>query len=826
MTMFALLIGLLAVPALFCMISGLRFPLKSQDKTVIAQKRWKYARMASRLLVMSWTVYGIAVWSYLPRYLSPQVDAAAAAILQNGSLLYFARFLFANLLGLLAFLPLALAYLLYLSAFAWSDRRIRQEDFALSGTIRLLLFEGGRTLLPYAVLFLFVVSGVMPLIAVRRTILHFNSLIAFVMVGSCSLVYFKSFNIVKRIMKAVVPIRDAVLEQRVSELADAAGVKAGKLFRLRTFGYPYAQGYALINHDICLSDHVLDVFAPAERDAVIAHELGHLKHLRVLIVKRFAVYLAMVATFLFLLPLGDVYFYDNALSFLVKFALIYGCLLLMIRLNKSSRGYELEADKFSASVVGNEVFVKAMEKLHEVNFLPRWFDEKKKENMSHPSLEMRINAVAQSNDLSADRQKDRGIETESGDERVFAGRFSMKKKVIITGAALLIFVFGFLSGAVWMSTRFVNSMSVGSLGPDKEELPSFNAGDQLWAYQFFGGMYKNEEQLKPVPQGKGVLQIKITRDELPTVGVGCKLFLNGKFKTSEQITNAGGMLSFNLPEGEWYINGMQCSRWTNKPEGEFMLVSPGQRSLNKDKGEFFPGFGDPGKKVTVNAKTPDNPQVSLLLNQRVALLWPKKMGQKQEASIAKTKISWQPYPKATDYLVKVHHVTRSGSSTTYMPVIRKRVTGTTSFPLSQLAHARDATAKEEYAVTIEAYGPNGDFLSENQSFDGTFTLTDGNVLVEDKQGVYGSANQDTVNFVYRENKIIESAETMIREKMYDQAEALLSKVTENDLQGKKYLTMGYLFASRNDCKKAKALFDEAQRKGVDCIPDEYRIKCK
>ncbi len=409
MTIFLLLIGLLAVPALFCVVNGLvRFPLKSQDKAVIAQKRWKYARLAARLLVISWTVYGIVVWSYLPLYVSPQVDEAAATILHVGTLIYFSHFLFANLLGLLAFLPLALAYLLYLLAFAWSDRRIRQEDFPLGGAVRVALFEGTRALLPYAILILFVVSGVMPLIAVRASIVHFNWLIAFVTVASCSFIYFKSFDIMKRIMKTVVPLRDAVLEKRVAELADVASVKAGKLFRLRTFGYPYAQGYALKNRDICLSDHVLDVFDPAERDVVIAHELGHLKHLKALIAKRFAVYLALVVTLLFLFPLGDAYFFDNALSYLVKFVLLYGCLLLMIRMNKSSRGYELEADKFSASVVGNEMFVKAMEKLHEVNFLPRRFDENGREQMSHPSLEMRTSAVAQSGDLSADRRKAKG----------------------------------------------------------------------------------------------------------------------------------------------------------------------------------------------------------------------------------------------------------------------------------------------------------------------------------------------------------------------------------------------------------------------------------
>jgi hypothetical protein len=145
--------------------------------------------------------------------------------------------------------------------------------------------------------------------------------------------------------------------------------------------------------------------------------------------------------------------------------------------------------------------------------------------------------------------------------------------------------------------------------------------------------------------------------------------------------------------------------------------------------------------------------------------------------------------------------------------------------LSRLAHARDAS-KNEYAVTVEAYTANGAFLSESQSFDGTFTLTDGNALLEDEQGVYGSADQDVIDTVYREKKILDSAETMIKEKMYGQAEALLAKVTVNDLQGKKQLMAGYLFASRGDCKQAKASFEEAQRKGVDCVPEEYQGKCK
>ena len=127
---------------------------------------------------------------------------------------------------------------------------------------------------------------------------------------------------------------------------------------------------------------------------------------------------------------------------------------------------------------------------------------------------------------------------------------------------------------------------------------------------------------------------------------------------------------------------------------------------------------------------------------------------------------------------------------------------------------------------MEAYGENGEFLSESQSFDGTFTLTDGNVLVEDMHDTLGSTDQETLDSLYRDRKILDTAETLIKEKMYDQAEALLNKVNVVDLQGKKLLLAGYLHASKGDCKKAQLSFDVAEKKGEACIPDEYKGNCK
>ncbi len=54
----------------------------------------------------------------------------------------------------------------------------------------------------------------------------------------------------------------------------------------------------------------------------------------------------------------------------------------------------------------------------------------------------------------------------------------------------------------------------------------------------------------------------------------------------------------------------------------------------------------------------------------------------------------------------------------------------------------------------------------------------------------------------------------------------LNKVNVDGLQGKKLLLTGYLHASKGDCKKAQLSFDVAQKKGEECVPDEYKSNCK
>jgi hypothetical protein len=397
----------------------------------------------------------------------------------------------------------------------------------------------------------------------------------------------------------------------------------------------------------------------------------------------------------------------------------------------------------------------------------------------------------------------------------------MKKRLVFAGAGIVIFVMGFLSGAVWMSNKFIGSLNMSP--PDREEMPAiYSEGEALWAYQYFGGQFTSEEKLKPLLAGKGIL----THEDHPAAGVRCKLSLNGKFKSPELVTDENGILSVSLPEGAWQLNSMQCSSWKNKPAGDYMLVLPGQRKIGQNQAAFFSALEGKGMPVTVSRNPPKTPQVSLLLNQMVEVVWPERSGTKQGATLKKSAVSWKPYPRATDYVVKVHRVTRKERSSTFMPIMDKKVSGATSLALSRLTHARDASAKEEYAVTVEAYADNGEFLAESRSFDGTFTLKDGNVLVEQLPGILEPEDEGVIEGIYRDRKILDAAEALIKEKLYGQAEEVLKKVTTKELEGKKSLMTGYLAASQGDCTKARAAFGEARKKGEDCIPDEYQKKCK
>ncbi len=401
---------------------------------------------------------------------------------------------------------------------------------------------------------------------------------------------------------------------------------------------------------------------------------------------------------------------------------------------------------------------------------------------------------------------------------------AVKKTLILIGSGILIFIFGFLSGSFWTSNKFISSFEV-RLHDKEEYSDTYSSDEAFWGYKFYGGMPEREDKLKHTPEGDGYFLVKFLYDGKPAAGIKCKIVLNRKYKTSPLETDQNGIITLRLPEGNWQVNSIQCSSWKNKPAGEYMLVSPGERRIESGLGEFL-SVDAKGKEITVRNTTPDSPQLALLINPRVEIIWPDKNKPKQNVTVAHSNIDWQPYLKASQYVVRIHRVTREGRSTTFMPIVYKKVSGRHTLSFSEIPHSRDPAAKEEYAVSVEAYAESGEFLSESQNFNGTFSFTDGSVLVENQRDISSTADQGKIDSLYQGSKTLQAAEALIKEKMFDQAQVLLNKVKIDDLQGKKELMTGYLYATKGDCMKAQIAFDNTRGKGEDCIPEEYKGNCK
>src|SRR6185295_17656777 len=68
------------------------------------------------------------------------------------------------------------------------------------------------------------------------------------------------------------------LRDRIVELAEKAGVKIGQIYLLPTGKGQMANAFAASGNNLLLTDCLIKGLTEREMDAVIAHELTHLKH--------------------------------------------------------------------------------------------------------------------------------------------------------------------------------------------------------------------------------------------------------------------------------------------------------------------------------------------------------------------------------------------------------------------------------------------------------------------------------------------------------------------------------------------------------------------
>lgn len=176
------------------------------------------------------------------------------------------------------------------------------------------------------------------------------------------------------------PLNDPALVGRIEALLSRCGFKAQGLYvmdgsRRSSHGNAYFTGFGSAKR-IVLFDTLLSRLAPAEVEAVLAHELGHFKRRHVW--KRVAVLFTLSLVLLWILGqlIGEAWFYTGlhvrphgTATALILFVLVVPVFTFLLQPLTSlySRMHEFEADAYAASHASAGALVKALIKLYHDN---------------------------------------------------------------------------------------------------------------------------------------------------------------------------------------------------------------------------------------------------------------------------------------------------------------------------------------------------------------------------------------------------------------------------------------------------------------------------
>ena len=176
------------------------------------------------------------------------------------------------------------------------------------------------------------------------------------------------------------PLADASLKERIERLLDRCGFKVGGLMvmdgsRRSSHGNAYFTGFGKTKR-IVFFDTLLERLAPAEVEAVLAHELGHfkLKH----VIKRMVWTFAASLAFLWVLAqlMTQAWFYSGlgveaqstAMALLLFFIVVPQFTFLLSPLSSYySRKHEFEADHYATQHATAADLITALVKLYKDN---------------------------------------------------------------------------------------------------------------------------------------------------------------------------------------------------------------------------------------------------------------------------------------------------------------------------------------------------------------------------------------------------------------------------------------------------------------------------
>ena len=273
-------------------------------------------------------------------------------------------------------------------------QRVRGLDFPLSGIVVDAFI--GRLWLTLPAALLWTGFQTMPLMKHRHTLVP----MAFAIAGIFSLLAIQIFWLRKRTKETFTPhaVSVGALRDRAFTLAEKAGITLRQIYVFPMARWRLANAYASEQNTLLLTDWLLRHLSTREVDAVIAHELAHMK-------RGHASKQALLLMVLWAAPIVWFRLHDTMpdLAWVVFWFLASWHLTLLIS-GLVSRRHEREADAQGIAIGQDpEAFISALARIGQLNAMPHELSRLDENFSTHPSTRRRVEAVAQVAALNKER---------------------------------------------------------------------------------------------------------------------------------------------------------------------------------------------------------------------------------------------------------------------------------------------------------------------------------------------------------------------------------------------------------------------------------------
>jgi Zn-dependent protease with chaperone function len=263
--------------------------------------------------------------------------------------------------------------------------------------------------------------------------------------------------------RALQPLDNGVVRDRVFELARLAGVKMNQVYLWQTKHDRSANAAAAVGNKVLITDYLLQNMSKRQVDYIVAHELAHLRHRHPGAGRRGGGLVWVVIVLIYM----AFFVGQNAVEgvpevqpvFETLFQCKYGFLLALLlgmtwSDNFRKRRNEFVADGDAVAIVGGDVeaAVQALVKLARLNAQPEQWDRLDAGLLTHPSQSRRIQAILDENDVdparlpailaTVDRDEDRyPLPTDAlQDERALLAEYKGRRSLAVSLFSLGLFM--------------------------------------------------------------------------------------------------------------------------------------------------------------------------------------------------------------------------------------------------------------------------------------------------------------------------------------------------------------------------------------------------